>query len=74
MCNCNQSRAAHTATYSREKSGSVRVKLVKELPITLFGTFTGRMYKFSNLNDENAIDGRDLQAIDGLPQLEIVGR
>lgn len=63
MCNCNQKRANFSSNNSMAQKGTRKVKLVENDPVTMYGDITGRMYVFTNINDINWVDERDVASM-----------
>lgn len=72
MCNCNQQRTQYVSDSAPARMGTVRIKLVGEQPITLSGSYTGRMYVFRNSGDTNWVDKRDLPDFEGKVELVMI--
>ena len=66
MCNCNQNRSTVSAESKGFNQGSIKVKLIKDHPIYIHGSYTGRLYRFNTVNDILLVDSRDVNALDSL--------
>lgn len=71
MCNCNQKRAAYTASQNSEK-GTTRVKYTGALSLVVTGAMTGRTYRFEQRNDVVLVDQRDLEGIREHSELQVL--
>jgi hypothetical protein len=74
MCNCNQKRAAlHTSSVQRDAIHGMRqVRLVQQEPLTLTGDMTGRVYEFTEKNDINWVDKRDLIMMEKIKGVQVL--
>jgi hypothetical protein len=72
MCNCNQTRASYAAPNNSAHKALVAVKRTQNNPLVLQGKFTGRLYKFRNINDVCWVDQRDVGVLQGVQGLQIV--
>jgi hypothetical protein len=66
MCNCNQNRSTVSAESKDFIQGNIKVRLIKDHPIYIHGSYTGRLYRFNTINDIILVDSRDVNALDGL--------
>lgn len=71
MCSCNQKRAIYSSENNRLQKGMVIVKLTENTPMVLNGNITGRMYVFTNINDLNWVDERDVMSMKEINGLQI---
>ncbi len=71
MCNCNQQRASYTSEQKSEQTGMIKVTLVGNKPIVIYGDITGRMYIFRKKNDSNWVDKRDAVSFSGVEGIKI---
>jgi hypothetical protein len=71
MCNCNQNRAAVARDSVHSPRSVVKVMLVENTPVSINGNYTGRTYRFKNINDINWVDKRDIPAVKDIKGLQI---
>lgn len=64
MCNCNQNRATASGGSRGNHQRTVKVKLVKDQPISIHGSYTGRLYRFNSIYDTVFVDSRDAHTLD----------
>jgi len=69
MCNCNQSRSAFNQANSYVKQAALKVKLSDNTPVTVYGNYTGRNYRFNVAGHTYIVDSRDADSVKGNPHL-----
>ena len=71
MCDCNQKRTMYSSDIAQAQKGMVKVQLLADEPIVLYGDITGRMYVFRNINDINWVDKRDALSMNTVNNLQV---
>jgi len=64
MCNCNQNRMTTSGGSKALHQRTVNVKLIKDQPISIHGSYTGRLYRFNSIYDTVLVDSRDAHTLD----------
>jgi hypothetical protein len=73
MCNCTRKRASYSAQNSSRDRGTVKVKLLGKESLKVTGDITGRVYVFSNNNNNmNWVDRRDIISMKKNKELQIL--
>ena len=71
MCNCNQNRAVIAKESEHSPRSIVKVMLVENTPLAVTGNYTGRTYRFKNINDVIWVDRRDIPSVNDRKGLQI---